>query len=577
MVEECKLNEEKKIMNKIVNIILSLKPIPIILICIMGSMKAGSFVSYLFPILEVIIVFIVTAQITKKSKIVSYIFNCLLCLIIMMQQCLLYFSGEYASPILLENLSSFSALGDSGSLYKIIITLVILIALFPWKPLTIKSKSYSLSLKVSLICFVIYIAIVASMIAVTSTIPSPVASLGKTISTLVSTEIKVKKLENLDVEEVKPMFYSEIIEQGVERCKTLPDKPNIILIFAEGMSAEVIDRYRPDNQVEGLTLTPNINKFYDKSIVFENYSNHTAATYRGLWSQLFSGYLLNAGRGANADGFQDVDANIVKSMIESEMIALPDVLRAQSYNSFMLNTEPENTQFTSFLDQLHFDKVVTADDHSRSMSDKEAFELFLDAITSQNEPFFASMYTVATHHGFDSPDKKYKDGDDAVLNRFHNFDEQFGKFIDEFMKTDMAKDTIIILSTDHASYHSPEYLSALNSTADSFIGKIPLLIYWDGVEHEIIDVYGRNSLNLTPTILDLIDVEYSPNYFLGTSLFITEEDNPFDKISALGTIYYTTDELYPPRNFDPNEKAYSDTVFRIEEYYAISLKNRLTQ
>jgi hypothetical protein len=63
-------------------------------------------------------------------------------------------------------------------------------------------------------------------------------------------------------------------------------KPNIIIIFTEGFSAEVLDVY---NNLD-LNLTPNLNKLYERSLVFNNYYNHTAATYRGLRGQMISGY-----------------------------------------------------------------------------------------------------------------------------------------------------------------------------------------------------------------------------------------------------------------------------------------------
>ena len=60
---------------------------------------------------------------------------------------------------------------------------------------------------------------------------------------------------------------------------------------------------------------------------------------------------------------------------------------------------------------------------------------------------------------------------------------------------------------------------------------MPLIIYYKGVAPQVVDVNGRNSLNMSPTVLDLLDYS-SENYFLGTSLFSENNENNF-----LSTIY----------------------------------------
>ena len=560
--------QENKI--KVMNILFIIKAILVIFICMIGSVGAN-FSYYVFPFTEVILVFIFTFLISKRHPVMAYIFNSCFCLILLLQQCLLYFSGEYATLILLENISAFSALGNSVIFYTVLIAAVIIVSFLPLRLTIEKSKSLKINLKFMLAALLIYSILVGTTTGDTMK-PSPIASLGFTISEMISSQIKIAELRTIDSEELKDKFYLESIEQGFESDDESTEHPNVILIFAEGMSAEVIDRHRPEDQVANLTLTPNINKFYDRSIVFENYINHTAATYRGLWGQLFSGYLLRGGRSSNLDGLQDVDAKEVSERMNTDLISLPSIFNDLSYATFMINTEPENPPFTAFVNELHFNEVITADDHSRMMTDKEAFELLLNTVKTHEEPFFAAMYTVATHVGFDSPDEKYGDGSDPVLNRFYNFDVQFGNFLDEFLESDLASNTIIIFTTDHASANVPEYLTALNSEADSFIYSIPLLIYQEGIEHEIIDARGRNSLCLAPTILDFIGARNHENYFLGTSLFEIDEDNPFATISALGTVYYNSNSVFPPEQINLNDPKYTEVISRIEEYYAITIE-----
>lgn len=53
---------------------------------------------------------------------------------------------------------------------------------------------------------------------------------------------------------------------------------------------------------------------------------------------------------------------------------------------------------------------------------------------------------------------------------------------------------------------------------------MPLSIYFKGISPERLDVQGRNSLSLAPTVLDYIGVS-EENYFLGVSLFFGKDNN----------------------------------------------------
>ena len=546
--------------------LLATKIFLVILICAIGSSRTKMPLLYIFPLLEVIVIFAITALIAKRNKIVAYIFNSLMCLVVLMQQGILYYSGEYASEILLDNVESFSALGDSAIFFASLIIIVIIIALLPWRVPKWKIIDSKIKFKCILLLAIIYMVVLGTMMSMTRVTASPTFAFGDTVSTMISSQLKVARMRNSYDAGLNEKFYSEEIAQGIERDRALPERPNIILLFVEGMSAEVIDRYRPTEQVEGLVLTPNLNEFYDQSLVFENYTNHTAATYRGLWGQLFSGNIFQGG-----NTIDQMEAEEVGDVMKSNMIALPDVLSSSSYSTVMVNTEPGSYLFSAFVEELHFDKVVTDTTGPSLLSDKNAFELLYETIIDEEEPFFAAMYTVATHHGFDSPDAKYGDGSDAMLNKFYNYDEQFGAFFEKFAESDLADNTIIVLTTDHATFPSPEYISTFNSNAREFFGRIPLIIYWKGATHEVVDANGRNSLCLTPTILDLVDIDNHPNYFLGKSLFVEDPDNLIDNIGAMGDIYLTSDETYPMEKIKNNDPKYREAIKLIEEYYTMTL------
>ena len=311
------------------------------------------------------------------------------------------------------------------------------------------------------------------------------------------------------------------------------------------MSQHIIDDER--------NIAPNIREVQSKSLNFKNYYNHTFATYAGIIGQLYSGYQL-----------QNNDKNY--------LISLPQVLSAYGYHTSFINTEPKNKEFTTYLNNLGFDKVIPGP-VTKSLgvtSDKDAYKKLLSEIDKKNQsPFFISMYTFGTHIGMDGYDRKFGDGSDRLLSRFHDMDYQFGKFIEEFNNSSLADNTILVFTTDHATFVDDEYRSSFpkNSRVQGNLDKVPLFIYYKGVIPEVVDVEGRNSINLTPTILDYLDYS-AGNYFLGESLFSkNKNDNIYSTIFVSELTYRTTKDN---KISEISKKEKEKIEQKVSEYYSIA-------
>ncbi|VXC32684.1 Phosphoglycerol transferase MdoB (fragment) [Pantoea brenneri] len=114
---------------------------------------------------------------------------------------------------------------------------------------------------------------------------------------------------------------------------TVPDKPNVVVFFVEGMSANIIDYYGGKYK----DLTPNINDLANSSLVFKNYYNHTAATFRGLRGQLTSTYQYIGGTDASAKGLDQLSSEQVVLHTLNKLSTLPNILRDQGYSSYFIS------------------------------------------------------------------------------------------------------------------------------------------------------------------------------------------------------------------------------------------------
>lgn len=193
---------------------------------------------------------------------------------------------------------------------------------------------------------------------------------------------------------------------------------------------------------------------------------------------------------------------------------------------------------------------------------------FLRSQENKKEHFFIGVYPSGTHHGQDSPNEKYFDGNNPLYNKFYNYDFQLGKFVDFFRRSSFYNNTLLIITSDHSTFPSTEYKKAFNSDSRYFVGEIPFLVIGGDITPEILDADGKNSLSFAPTILHMLGIQYSMNYFLGCSLFDKECTSPFSHLSAIGSDYFITSkenhvELIP-NNSD------SELIKLAERFYNIS-------
>lgn len=442
-------------------------------------------------LLELLLIIGISNVVLAQNKVAGHILHFFALLIYNIQTLVLYFSGSFVRLVMLSNLVFLNDLQGKFGIYLRFIFPMIVVTFIPAKTALIK-KTHAAALAAA--------AILTDFACL--------ASVGISYSPALNLYLLHTEYKNYQdmIREVNSMpsnaeeFYKSQIDNYIRKPETLAQKPNIVVIFIEGLSENIVTDER--------NIMPNLRSFKEEALHFDNYYNHTFATLRGLIGQLYSGYQLN-----------NFDTNSLFSM--------QYLLKMQGYQTTFINTEPENTEFINYLESLGFDEVTTdmnlIDTETSYIQDKEAYQLLTDTIESQYStkiPFFTVIYTFGTHMTFDSPDEQFGNGNNILLNRFYNQDFQFSLFLERFKESELFHDTILIVTTDHATYTDDDFLSAFpNYNRESpELDKIPFYIYHAGIELEAIDVEGRNSLDFAPTVLDYLDIS-APNYFLGNSLF----------------------------------------------------------
>lgn len=466
-------------------------------------------------LIELLIIAITSEIVQNRSRKIGAIFNSIFMLLYNIQVMVLYFGNSYVLLVMLTNLSSIRGLSGKGIEYICSAILVIVFSLLPISrrtenKISITTKELSIILAMELVLTLLW--------------GNNYSPLYGTYNLAMDGYKWIKQQNSIGSEEnITGEFYKQGVDNYRNKDDNIVERPNVVLILSEGLSQNIV--------LDPRNVMPNLKKFQENSLNFTGYYNHTFATYRGIIGQLYSGYQGN-----------NLDSNT--------LVSLQDIFKGYGYETIYINTEPLNTQFTEYIDQLKFDKILgnansKLSGTSNTMSDKEAYEFLFDVLSNKDtdKPLFVTIYTFGTHTSFDSPDQKFEDGSNRTLNRFYNLDFYFGEFLNKFNNSDMSKNTILVFTADHATFADSDYMGAFPDTyrPNNMLDEIPLSIYYKGIVPEAIEADGRNSLDLAPTILDYLDMS-GPNYFLGMSLFAPKQNNnTYDTIFAVENTYLDTD------------------------------------
>lgn len=548
----------------------------------------------LIAIIELSLIYYFTSKlITSTKHFLSYlgILSYTLYSIVILFQCFsIYVSNNFISPMAIGNAETNNLI--NGFLLYIILginlALIVLCNFF-----NLKNKIYKLGrtthkktilnyLYPSVLCLLYLVSIIGIGDFKESSIAknqAPLSALFQAIYNYNHSDFYISKFLGKQHEYKKYFSKSIIFERPLPFNKTENiQSPNIIVFFMEGVSAQLLNSYGSQYP----NLTPNLDKLADQSLLVTNYYNHTAATNRGIRGTLISGY-------QNLDDFYKK----TQSHKNMQRPSLATILNKHHYFTEFYIPHPKHvTNMYPMLQSLGFQKIYYLENirqeffngkltlhPSHNVKDEDLMlaiekELKAKERAINQQPFFIGVYNIGTHAFQNNLQHPYADGQNEVLNRIYNFDYQFGKFLTFFQQSSFANNTILIITADHATFPDPAYRKISN--AQFFIDKIPLIIHAPFIDlPKTYDASGRNSIDFTPTLLHLLNINNEQNLFLGCSLFEQCKTQEFN-ISAMGFSFFITDKnnLYEEKKIPKIYKeSFTKMKRKIYMYYTLDYDN----
>lgn len=226
------------------------------------------------------------------------------------------------------------------------------------------------------------------------------------------------------------------------------DRPNILLVILEGISANVIESTGGEADV-----TPHLNRLSREGVLFRNMYASSFRTDRGLVAAL-NGYLAQP------------TTSIMKYPSKSQ--SLPSVaksLRAEGYDTDVLyGGDIDFTNMRSFFFNSGYNRLVADADFpiaSRlskwGANDDVTFDrLYHDIVTDRKKqsPWFCTFLTLSSHEPFKVPFQRLEH---PYLNSVAFTDSCIGDFVDKIKLTPVWDNLLIVFVSDHG-FRYPETL-----------------------------------------------------------------------------------------------------------------------
>jgi len=309
---------------------------------------------------------------------------------------------------------------------------------------------------------------------------------------------------------------------------------NLIMVQCESLQYFVIGL-----RVDGVEVAPNLNRFARECVYFRNAWNQTAG---GLSSD--SEFMANTGMFPAPSGaaYTEFDSNDYNS--------LPWNLRRKGYRTAAFQGTPG--PFWNSLIMHH--RLGFQKDYSRStfpngeiiglgLSDRAIFSETLKALAHLENPFYAFVVTLSSHHPFDFDG--LEDGGlvlprelkDTLVGHYlvsiHYFDREFGRFVDGLRREKLLDKSLLVVYGDHPAIPA-EYREEMGKLPGMKIassldwkktGRVPLLFRIPGKER----ITGTSDIDtgqmdILPTVAGLMGLDIHTVF--GKDLFAANHQDP---------------------------------------------------
>ena len=302
---------------------------------------------------------------------------------------------------------------------------------------------------------------------------------------------------------------------------------NLIVLQLESLQEFVINQ-----KFNGKEITPNLNKFINKSVYFKNCFYQVGEGNTSDAEFLLNNSLYPSSNGAT---YYKYAANTFNS--------LPKCFKNKGYNSYVFHGNNEgfwnrHVMYTS----LGFDKFYGIKDFSQEeligmgVSDRILFKEGLEKLDTFKQPFYSLLISITSHYPFKGVEETFPVGDlkgtflGDYLNSIHYLDKELGVFLNNLERKGYLDNSIIVMYGDHNGV--PTYMTKdiykvrndlqVNDFNNFMLGKVPLIVHFPKDEYKSSRNEYVGQIDMNNLIANLYDLK-NP-YVFGRDILSTSNN-----------------------------------------------------
>lgn len=285
---------------------------------------------------------------------------------------------------------------------------------------------------------------------------------------------------------------------------------NVMIIVLESFGEEFLGPIPG-----GKSYTPFLDTLMAKSLVFKNAYANGRRSIEGI------GAILAGIPALMSEPF------ISSHFTSNYFLGLGTLVSSQGYSSSFFHGGQNGTMyFDSFAKSAGVEKYFGAKEYANSADDDGVWGIWdepflqwmLHKLDAEKKPFVTTVFTLSSHQPYKIPQKYQKDfpeGPIEILKTISYTDFALKQFFAEAEKKPWFKDTLFIVTADHASMH---YRPEWDNEAGSY--RIPLFLYHPSFEWPKVDTEKVvQHVDILPTVLDYLNIPSPEKNYLGSSLF----------------------------------------------------------
>lgn len=341
-------------------------------------------------------------------------------------------------------------------------------------------------------------------------------TLAKNIPLVISTPFSI--LKTLDLPTIEPKIYfkneAELLSiyNPYHKAETGEFKKiNVFVIALESFSKEYVGSINN----RSTDCTPFLDSLIGQSLTFVNAFSNGKTSIQGIPAILSSTPTW-------------MNEPYLTSQYGSNQIAsIAGLLKKQGYSTAFFHGGTNGTMdFDGYSNVAEFDAYYGRTEYNNEKDydgnwgiwDEEFMQYTANTINQNKEPFFATLFTLTSHHPYPIPEKhknRFKDGKLPIEKSIAYSDYALRKFFETAQTMPWFKNTLFVLVADHTGVTADQFYQ--NKIGNS---SVPLLFYMQGSNLKGIDSTITQQIDIQPSILDYIN--YPSNYFsFGNSVFDT--------------------------------------------------------